>query len=72
MEEKQRERLACLREERDDGRAREALDALEEACRGDDNLVPYILDCSRAECTLFEIRDAMAEVFGAYQEPVFF
>ena len=33
---------------------------------------PYILDCARAYCTLYEIRAAMETVFGAYREPVFF
>ena len=37
-----------------------------------ENLVPHILDCARAYCTLYEIRAAMEEVFGAYREPVFF
>ena len=46
--------------------------ALTEACRGDENVVPYILDCARAYCTLYEIRAAMEEVFGSYKEPVFF
>ena len=48
------------------------LAALTEGCRGDQNLVPRILDCARAYCTLYEIRHAMEEVFGAYKEPVFF
>mgnify|MGYP004489501405 CR=1 FL=1 len=48
------------------------LEALRQACRGSENTVPYILDCARAYCTLYEIRAAMEEVFGAYREPVFF
>jgi len=48
------------------------LDALREAARGTTNVVPYILDCARAYCTLFEIRAALEDVFGAYREPVFF
>jgi methylmalonyl-CoA mutase, N-terminal domain len=35
-------------------------------------VMPFILDCARAYCTLYEIRAAMEEVFGAYREPVFF
>ena len=31
-----------------------------------------MLDAVRAYATLYEIRVAMEEVFGAYQEPVFF
>jgi methylmalonyl-CoA mutase, N-terminal domain len=48
------------------------LDALREAARSNTNMIPYILDCARAYCTLYEIRAAMEEVFGAYREPVFF
>lgn len=68
----QRERLAALRETRDNALVEQRLSALREAARGDDNLMPYILDCARAYCTLFEIRAALEDVFGAYREPVFF
>jgi methylmalonyl-CoA mutase N-terminal domain/subunit len=34
----------------------------------DENLMPAILDCVRAYCTLQETGDAMKEVFGEYQE----
>ena len=37
-----------------------------------ENVVPPLLDAARAYATLFEIRHAMEEVFGAYREPVFF
>jgi len=72
VEPRQRQRMADLRARRDDARVQETLAALTEACRGQENLVPRILDCARAYCTLFEIRHAMEEVFGAYKEPVFF
>lgn len=72
VEERQRARMAELRASRDDAEVERALAALTAACRDGDNLVPRILDCARAYCTLFEIRHAMEEVFGAYREPVFF
>ena len=65
-------RLRELRSERDAPRAERALAALREASSSGDNLVPPILDCARANCTLYEIRHAMEEVFGSYKEPVFF
>lgn len=68
----QRERMASLRSTRDDALCTSRLDALRVACRGTENTMPYILDCARAYCTLFEIRAAMEDVFGAYREPVFF
>jgi methylmalonyl-CoA mutase N-terminal domain/subunit len=42
------------------------------AARTNANLIPYILDAARAYATLYEIRHAMEETFGAYREPVFF
>ena len=45
---------------------------LREAARGTENVVPFILDCARSYCTLYEIRAALEDVFGAYREPVFF
>jgi methylmalonyl-CoA mutase N-terminal domain/subunit len=68
----QRERLAKLRSTRDDGLVRQRLGALRDAARTNANLIPYILDAARAYATLYEIRHAMEETFGAYREPVFF
>jgi len=71
-ETEQRERLAALRASRDHALVTERLDALRNAARGTENVVPRILDCARAYCTLYEIRAALEDVFGAYREPVFF
>jgi len=68
----QRDRLAKMREERDDAACRQALDALRTAAQGTENTMPYILECARRYCTLYEIRAALESVFGAYREPVFF
>ena len=65
-------RLAKLRQTRDNAVVQQRLDALRTAARGTENTVPYILDCARAYATLYEIRAALEEVFGAYREPVFF
>ncbi len=68
----QRARLAQLRATRDSVLVASRLDALRDAARTDANMIPFILDCARAYCTLYEIRAAMEDVFGAYREPVFF
>jgi methylmalonyl-CoA mutase N-terminal domain/subunit len=68
----QRERLASMRAARDQALVRQRLDDLRSAAATDANLIPYILDCARARATLYEIRHAMEQVFGAYREPVFF
>ncbi|TVR62400.1 MAG: methylmalonyl-CoA mutase [Gemmatimonadales bacterium] len=72
VEGRQRARMAELRASRDDEAVQRTLSALTEGARTGANLVPLILDCARAYCTLFEIRFAMEEVFGSYKEPVFF
>ncbi|MFL5619224.1 MAG: methylmalonyl-CoA mutase [Gemmatimonadaceae bacterium] len=72
VDREQRERLARVRAERDQALCEERLGRLREAARGSENVFPHILDCARAYCTLFEIRRALEDVFGAYREPVFF
>ena len=71
-EAEQRERLAQVRATRDSAVVQTRLDALRTAARSSENMMPHILDAARAYCTLYEIRAAMEDVFGAYREPVFF
>lgn len=71
-EQEQKARMAEMRRTRDNALVESRLDALRGAACTDANLMPYILDCARAYCTLYEIRAAMESVFGAYREPVFF
>jgi methylmalonyl-CoA mutase N-terminal domain/subunit len=71
-EREQRQRMAKMRAERDNALVEKKLGALREAAATSRNLMPFILDCARAYCTLYEIRAAMETVFGAYREPVFF
>ncbi|MDH3223732.1 MAG: methylmalonyl-CoA mutase family protein, partial [Gemmatimonadota bacterium] len=72
VEERQKVKMARLRAGRDDGSVESALAALKTAAADGSNVVPAILECARADCTLYEIRAAMESVFGAYREPVFF
>ena len=39
---------------------------------GRPNMMPFLLDCSRAYCTLGEVREAMVQVHGEYREPAVF
>jgi len=71
-EREQKQRMAEMRGRRDADLVEKRLTALREAAKTSQNLMPYILDCARAYCTLYEIRAAMESVFGAYREPVFF
>jgi methylmalonyl-CoA mutase, N-terminal domain len=71
-ERRQRERMAAMRARRDQAGVDRTLAALQEAARSEANVIPPMLDAVRAYATLYEIRHALEEVFGAYQEPVFF
>ena len=67
--EHQLKRLKHHRQERDMARVSVSLAALETAARGDDNLVPPIVDAVRAYATLGEICGALRNVFGEYRPP---
>jgi methylmalonyl-CoA mutase N-terminal domain/subunit len=72
VEKDQVARVQKLRRERDNIRVSESLDALRKAARGDENLIPLILECVRAYATEGEIVQVFREVFGEYKEkPIF-
>jgi methylmalonyl-CoA mutase N-terminal domain/subunit len=66
------ERLAILRRTRDGSAAARALEAVDRAARGRDNLLPHILSAVRAQVTLGEICDTLRGVFGMHQPSVVF
>jgi len=61
-----------LRARRDVGLVAERLERLRRAAADDRNIIPAMLDCARAYCTLYEIRHVLEEIYGSYREPVFF
>jgi methylmalonyl-CoA mutase N-terminal domain/subunit len=71
-EETQRARLARVRVTRDARRVEGRLAELGRAAAEDRNIIPAMLDCARAYCTLYEIRHVLEEIYGSYREPVFF
>jgi methylmalonyl-CoA mutase N-terminal domain/subunit len=68
LEEQQIARLQALRAGRDSGAARAAVNAVEKAARGSDNVMPPILGAVKAQATLGEISDALRRVFGEHRE----
>ncbi len=72
VEELLSERLAQLRARRDPDRVSRALDRLEKAAHGKENLLPLILDAVNAWVTLGEICEALRRVFGTHQPAVVF
>jgi methylmalonyl-CoA mutase N-terminal domain/subunit len=68
--ERQVNRLNGLKDQRDNDDVQRRLDALRQAAKGTENLMPYILDAVRAYATLGETCGVLREVFGEYREPV--
>ena len=62
----QRERLAAVKRDRDDAAVDDALNAVRAAARGDDNVLPPILEAVKAYATVQEISDVFRDEFGEY------
>jgi methylmalonyl-CoA mutase N-terminal domain/subunit len=65
---KQRERLANLRRDRDNNKVKAALSNLEGIAKGTDNTVPAFMECVAAYATIGEICDVLRGVFGEQRE----
>jgi isobutyryl-CoA mutase large subunit len=68
----QRDVLATRRAERDQAAVDASLKRMVEVARTDENLVPAMLDATRAEATLGEICGALRAEWGDYREPARF
>ncbi|HEX7572311.1 MAG TPA: methylmalonyl-CoA mutase family protein [Bacteroidota bacterium] len=72
VEAKQVERIAAVRQSRNVQQVRRTLGTLKQAAQDGTNLMPCLLECTRAYVTLGEMCLELAEVFGVHQEtPVF-
>ena len=69
VEERQRDKLARLRLNRDNERVVAALTALKEACRKRENILPHSVACARARCTEGELFKVFKEAFGLWKPP---
>jgi methylmalonyl-CoA mutase N-terminal domain/subunit len=70
VRDRQLARLDEAKRRRDGGRARAALERLREAARGTENVMPPLLECAEASCTVGEMSRVFLEVFGRFREPV--
>jgi methylmalonyl-CoA mutase N-terminal domain/subunit len=68
LEAQQVQRTRRVRESRDQGRWRAALDQVARAARSTDNLVPAIVAAVESQATVGEIADTLRGVFGEYRE----
>ena len=72
LEDQQIERVKALRARRDSAAVEQALARLKEASLRDENLMPLIVEASRAYVTMGEMCDALRETWGTWREtPVF-
>jgi methylmalonyl-CoA mutase, N-terminal domain len=67
LERGQVERLQKIKAERDDSEVRARLEAIREAARGSENLMPRLIDAVKARVSLGEISDAMRAEWGVYR-----
>jgi len=68
----QMESLTKLRKERDENMVQKALSRIQEACANSDNIMPPIIEASKAFATMGEIVVAMKAEFGEWQEAAVF
>ncbi|MGH7897154.1 MAG: methylmalonyl-CoA mutase family protein, partial [Candidatus Binatia bacterium] len=70
LEEQQRQRVRAVRGGRDAQAAARAMEALDRAAAGRDNLMPFIVDAVRSLVTLGEISDVLRRRFDEYRPRV--
>lgn len=68
--EHQRERLANVKEKRDDDAVEAALEDLQDAIDNDENVMPYIITAVKAYATMGEIMDVFEAEYGEYREKI--
>ncbi len=67
LQSRQLERLQRVRKERDQAAVDAALKSLDEAAKGDDNLLYPMREALAAYATLGEVSDVLRDVFGEYE-----
>jgi methylmalonyl-CoA mutase N-terminal domain/subunit len=70
LEEAQKARVRAVRGRRDAARAAAAMEALDRAATGRDNLLPFIVDAVRSYVTLGEISDVLRRRFDEYRPQI--
>jgi len=68
VEQKQKERTAGVRKDRDNQKAERSLQRLEDVARSTENTMPAFLECAKSYATLGEIFDVLRRVFSTQKE----
>jgi methylmalonyl-CoA mutase N-terminal domain/subunit len=69
LEESQIARTNEVKNARDQKKVEKCLSRLGEACSGNDNVMPYLIEAASAYATLQEMCDVFRDVFGVYRDP---
>ena len=72
VEDEQNERLSKVKDKRNSNDVKESLLKIQDCCKTNENLMPAIIAAVESHATLGEIVDSMKDVFGEWQEKVFF
>lgn len=72
VEKKQNKRIADVRASRNAERVQQSLNDLERAARDEANLIPPLIECTRAYATLGEMCTQLTGAFGTYEETAVF
>ncbi len=70
LETSQKDRLQELKGRRDAAAVAQSLEALAKAAKGQENLLPFILQAVKVYATVGEISDVLRQAFGAYRATV--
>ncbi|MEF8885994.1 MAG: methylmalonyl-CoA mutase family protein [Haloarculaceae archaeon] len=70
VQERQRSRLAAVKDERDDAAVEAALGAVDAAVENDENVMEPIIEAVKAYATMGEIMSVFEDHYGSYQETV--
>lgn len=70
IEIRQKEKLARIKQSRDNVLVKQRLAELEEAARGTDNLIPYIIRAVECYASVGEISAAMKKAYGVFRPPI--
>jgi methylmalonyl-CoA mutase N-terminal domain/subunit len=72
VEKKQKQRIAQVRDQRSQTEVDQALFRLKDAAGAGNNLMPHLIECTRAYVTLGEMCSTLTEVFGVHEETAVF
>ena len=70
VERKQIQRLKDVKRNRDEKMLKNTLHNLKRTAKGDENLMPFIIEAVKSYATIGEICDVLKGVFGTYREPI--